>query len=53
MQFVAIVLAILRPDVVIAGAFLDQWVMVLAALITVWSAVDYLGRFSSSLRGAA
>ncbi len=52
-QFIAIVLAMLRPDVVIAGAFLDQWIMVLAALITAWSAVDYLGRFSSSLRGAA
>src|SRR5205085_2874635 len=29
-QFVAITLAILRPDVVIAGAYLDQWAMVIA-----------------------
>jgi cardiolipin synthase len=52
-QFAAIVLAMLRPDVVVGGAYLDEWVMVLAALITAWSALDYLGRFSSSLRGAA
>jgi CDP-diacylglycerol--glycerol-3-phosphate 3-phosphatidyltransferase len=52
-QFVAIVLAMLRPDVTIAGAELDEWAMVLAAVITAWSAVDYLGRFSASLRGAA
>ena len=52
-QFGAIVLAMLRPDVTVAGAYLDEWVMVLAALITAWSALDYLGRFSSSLRGAA
>jgi CDP-diacylglycerol--glycerol-3-phosphate 3-phosphatidyltransferase len=52
-QFGAIVLAMLRPDVVIAGAYLDQWAMVLAAVITAWSAVDYLGRFSSALRGAS
>ena len=30
-QFVAIALAILRPDVMIAGAYLDQWAMVIAA----------------------
>jgi cardiolipin synthase (CMP-forming) len=52
-QFVAIMLAMLRPDVTIAGAELDEWAMVLAAVITAWSAVDYLGRFSASLRGAA
>jgi CDP-diacylglycerol--glycerol-3-phosphate 3-phosphatidyltransferase len=49
-QFVAIVLAIWRPDVVIAGRFLDQWAMLVAALVTVWSAVDYLGRFAGRLR---
>jgi CDP-diacylglycerol---glycerol-3-phosphate 3-phosphatidyltransferase len=49
-QFVAIGLAMIRPDVVIAGAYLDQWAMVLAALITAWSGIDYLLRFSSSLR---
>ena len=49
-QFVAITLAILRPDVLIAGAYLDQWAMVIATLITVWSAVDYLLQFSAALR---
>jgi hypothetical protein len=40
----------IRPDVTIAGAYLDQWVMVFAAVITAWSGIDYLRRFSSSLR---
>lgn len=48
-QFVAIVLAIWRPDVVVAGRFLDEWAMLVAAVVTVWSAVDYLGRFASRL----
>ena len=48
-QFVAITLAIWRPDVVIGGRFLDEWAMLLAAVITVWSAVDYLGRFVGRL----
>ena len=50
LQFVAIALAILRPDVIIAGAYLDQWVLVIAAVVTAWSGVDYFVRFSSSLR---
>jgi CDP-diacylglycerol--glycerol-3-phosphate 3-phosphatidyltransferase len=49
-QFVAITLAMLRPDVIIAGVYLDQWAMVLAALITAWSGIDYLLRFSAALR---
>jgi CDP-diacylglycerol---glycerol-3-phosphate 3-phosphatidyltransferase len=49
-QFVAITLAMLRPHASIAGAYLDQWVMVIAALITAWSGIDYLLRFSASLR---
>src|SRR5947209_2841851 len=49
-QFVAITLAMLRFDVVIAGAYLDQWAMVIAALATVWSAIDYIMRFSATLR---
>ena len=49
-QFVAIALAMLRPDVKIAGAYLDQWLLVVAAVITVWSGVEYFMRFSSSLR---
>jgi len=50
-QFAAIALAILRPDVVIAGAYLDQWAMVIAALLTAWSAIDYIVQFSAALRG--
>jgi CDP-diacylglycerol--glycerol-3-phosphate 3-phosphatidyltransferase len=50
-QFVAIALAMLRPDVTIAGAYLDQWTMGLAALVTAWSGVDYLARFLPQLRG--
>jgi CDP-diacylglycerol--glycerol-3-phosphate 3-phosphatidyltransferase len=48
-QFIAITLAIWRPDLVFAGRFLDEWAMILAALITVWSAVDYLGKFLGRL----
>ena len=50
-QFVAITLAILRPDVVIAGVYLDQWALALAAGMSIWSGVDYLVRFSAALRG--
>jgi CDP-diacylglycerol--glycerol-3-phosphate 3-phosphatidyltransferase len=49
-QFVAIALAILRPDVTIAGAYLDQWAMVIAAAVTVWSGADYLARSTDALR---
>ncbi len=48
-QFVAIALAMLRPNVVIAGAFLDQWLMVVAAAVTAWSGIDYLTRFRRAL----
>ena len=49
-QFAAIALAMFRPDVTIAGAFLDEWALVLAAIVTVWSGVEYFARFSASLR---
>jgi CDP-diacylglycerol--glycerol-3-phosphate 3-phosphatidyltransferase len=49
-QFVALTLVILRPEVTIFGAFLDQWLLGIAALVTVWSGVDYFARFSSALR---
>ena len=49
-QFVAIALAMLRPDVIIAGAYLDQWAMVIAAVITAWSGVDYVTRSLAVLR---
>jgi CDP-diacylglycerol--glycerol-3-phosphate 3-phosphatidyltransferase len=50
-QFVAIPLAILRPGDPIGGLFLDEWVMIVAAAITVMSAVEYLQRFGSALTG--
>jgi CDP-diacylglycerol--glycerol-3-phosphate 3-phosphatidyltransferase len=43
-QFLAIILAILRPGGEIAGLYIDEWAMLVAAAITVWSAVDYLVR---------
>ncbi len=49
-QFVAITLAILRPDVVIAGAYLDQWALAFAGGMSIWSGVDYLVRFAAALR---
>jgi CDP-diacylglycerol---glycerol-3-phosphate 3-phosphatidyltransferase len=50
-QFVAILLAILRPGEPIGGQYLDEWVMLVAAFITVMSAVDYLQRFAPALTG--
>ena len=49
-QFAALTIAMLRPDVTIAGAFLDEWGLVFAAVVTAWSGVDYLLKFSASLR---
>jgi CDP-diacylglycerol--glycerol-3-phosphate 3-phosphatidyltransferase len=49
-QFAALALVMVRPDVVIGGAFLDEWLLGLAALVTVWSGVDYFVRFSAALR---
>lgn len=43
-QFVAIALAILRPGDEIGGLYVDEWAMLVAAAITVWSAGDYLVR---------
>src|SRR3954447_6525802 len=48
-QFLAILLAILRPGDEIGGAYLDEWVMLVAAAITVASAVDYFKSFADSL----
>jgi CDP-diacylglycerol---glycerol-3-phosphate 3-phosphatidyltransferase len=49
-QFAALGLAMLRPHVTIAGAYLDEWLIALAALATVWSGIEYFVRFSSALR---
>jgi CDP-diacylglycerol---glycerol-3-phosphate 3-phosphatidyltransferase len=50
-QFLAILLAILRLGEPVGGLYLDEWVMLAAAAITVASAVDYLSRFATSLSG--
>jgi phosphatidylglycerophosphate synthase len=52
-QFAALTIAMLRPDVTIAGAYLDEWGMVFAAVVTAWSGVDYLLKFSASLRSTS
>lgn len=49
-QFAALTLAMLRPQLILAGAFLDQWAMVAAAVVTGWSGVDYLVRSAAALR---
>jgi CDP-diacylglycerol--glycerol-3-phosphate 3-phosphatidyltransferase len=43
-QFLAIALAILRPGDEVGGLYVDEWAMLVAAAITVWSAGDYLVR---------
>jgi cardiolipin synthase (CMP-forming) len=43
-QFVAIALAILRPGEPVGGLYVDEWAMLAAAAITVWSAAVYLVR---------
>jgi CDP-diacylglycerol--glycerol-3-phosphate 3-phosphatidyltransferase len=48
-QFVAITFAIWRPGVRIGDWYLDQWLMTVAAVITIVSAVQYLARFVSVL----
>ena len=48
-QFVAILLAIVRYDEPLGPLLLDEWAMLAAAVVTVLSAVEYLARFSSAL----
>lgn len=48
-QFVAITFAIWRPEVRIGDWHLDQWLIAVAAVITIVSAVQYLTRFISVL----
>jgi len=48
-QFVAITLAIIRWSVEIGPLLLDEWAMLIAAVITVVSGIEYLSRFSHLL----
>jgi CDP-diacylglycerol--glycerol-3-phosphate 3-phosphatidyltransferase len=50
-QFVAITFAIWRPDVRLGEWYLDQWLMAIAAVITIISAAQYLTRFLTVLSG--
>lgn len=52
-QFVAIFLAIWRPDIRIGDWYIDQVAMAIAALITLASAAEYLARFRHTLSGRA
>jgi CDP-diacylglycerol--glycerol-3-phosphate 3-phosphatidyltransferase len=51
-QFAAITVAMVRPDVTIGGEYLDEWLMVFAALVTAWSGVDYMLKFAAALRSS-
>jgi CDP-diacylglycerol--glycerol-3-phosphate 3-phosphatidyltransferase len=43
-QCLAITLAILRPGDPVGGLYVDEWVMLGAAALTLWSAIDYIAR---------
>ena len=45
-QFAAITLAIVRTSTMLGPLYPDQWAMLVAAIFTVGSAIDYLARFS-------
>ena len=53
-QFLAIAVAIVRPWNPVGGLYVDQWLMLAAAVVTVASAVEYLARSGDvlSLRSA-
>lgn len=51
-QFVAILLALLRPAAELGPLLLDEWVMALACFVTVMSGLEYLARHSSALAGS-
>jgi CDP-diacylglycerol--glycerol-3-phosphate 3-phosphatidyltransferase len=51
-QFVAITMAIVRVPAEVGGLHPDEWAMLVAAFITVMSAVEYLSRFWSALSAA-
>jgi phosphatidylglycerophosphate synthase len=53
MQFVALFLAILRPGDPVGPAYLDEWALLAAAVVTVATAVDYFARFAWALRRSA
>ncbi len=50
-QFAVIAVAILRPRVIVGGAYLDQWLMIAVAAVTAWSGIAYLRASADTLRG--
>ena len=48
LQFLAIFVAIVHPDVVLWGHAVDAWLMWAAAILTVWSGIDYVGRYAGA-----
>jgi CDP-diacylglycerol--glycerol-3-phosphate 3-phosphatidyltransferase len=52
-QFLAILLAILRPGEPIGPLYLDEYAMIAAAVITVLSGADYVVRFKGAVTGAS
>ena len=52
LQFVAIILVILRPGDPIGPAYLDEWALLIATGVSIGSAIDYVARFSSAIRQA-
>lgn len=48
-QFVAILLAIVRTPEPLGPLFIDEWAMIAATVITVLSAVEYVVRFRASI----
>lgn len=48
LQFVAILLAILRLPIELGPLLLDQWAMLVAAAVTILSGLEYVVRFSGS-----
>jgi CDP-diacylglycerol---glycerol-3-phosphate 3-phosphatidyltransferase len=51
-QFLAIMLALLRIDVTYGGLHPDEWVMIGAVAVTVMSGVEYFARFARVLRSS-
>jgi CDP-diacylglycerol--glycerol-3-phosphate 3-phosphatidyltransferase len=51
-QFTAIMLAIVRTSSTIGPLYPDQWAMLVAAVFTIGSAVDYVARFAGIFSGA-
>jgi CDP-diacylglycerol--glycerol-3-phosphate 3-phosphatidyltransferase len=50
-QVVGITLAILRPPARIGPLWLDEWAMLVVAVVTALSALDYFARFGDLVRG--